>query len=180
MITLTPIAKKALQEYLNSIAPDTNLRLIIRSKFPGAYQVGLNHEPDEKLSAEDVVVDCGDFKIVMDGMSASYADGLKIDIISGPSGAQLKFEFPSPKWEDPVAQKVQMLIDTQINPSLESHGGYIQLLGVKRGIVEILMGGGCVGCPFSMMTLKDIIEKTIKEHIPEVEAVVDLTAQVLQ
>ncbi len=180
MITLTPIARQALKEYLDEIGPQTNLRLTIRSHTPGIYQVGLNHEPDTKRGESDTLVDCEGFNIVLDAQSAVHAEGLKIDLLSGPGGAQLKFEFPSPHWDDPVADKVQKLIDSQINPSLESHGGYIQLLGVKHGIVEILMGGGCIGCPFSMMTLKEVIENTIKEHVPEVKAVVDLTQHYYQ
>ena len=89
--------------------------------------------------------------------------------------------FSSPFAADDVeltgdtADKIRQLLDEQINPALASHGGYAQLIGVEGEKAIVEMGGGCQGCAVSAMTLRDGIERAIKEHVPEITEVVDAT-----
>jgi len=67
--------------------------------------------------------------------------------------------------------KVEKLIN-EIRPSLQADGGDVELVEVKDdGIVRVRLKGACAGCMFSQMTLKNGIEKYIKERIPEIENV---------
>lgn len=79
--------------------------------------------------------------------------------------------------EGTIPEKVQALLEASINPSLASHGGYATLVGVDeaKGDVFITMGGGCQGCAMSRMTLTQGIREAVKEAIPEVNEVVDVT-----
>lgn len=72
-----------------------------------------------------------------------------------------------------MKEKVQKVIN-KIKPMLEADGGSIELIGVdeKKGIVKVRLIGSCGACPFSMMTLKNLVEKTIKEEVPEVKEVI--------
>jgi Fe/S biogenesis protein NfuA len=72
-------------------------------------------------------------------------------------------------------QKIQHLFDTTINPSLAMHGGFAELIDVRENKVYVRMGGGCHGCGMVESTLKQGIEKFIKEEIPEIEELVDTT-----
>jgi len=54
---------------------------------------------------------------------------------------------------------------------LQADGGDVELVGVEGGIVKVRLKGACAGCPMSQMTLKNGIERLIKERIPEVSAV---------
>jgi len=74
-----------------------------------------------------------------------------------------------------LAEKVQQLLAESINPSLASHGGYAALVGVEDTKVFISMGGGCQGCAMSAATLREGIQVAIKEAIPEVTEIVDVT-----
>jgi len=74
-----------------------------------------------------------------------------------------------------LADRVQTVLDSEINPSVAMHGGFITLLGVKERIVFIQMGGGCQGCAQSTATLKAGVETAIRRAIPEVEHVYDTT-----
>ena len=76
---------------------------------------------------------------------------------------------------DPQAQKIQALIDTQINPAVADHGGFVSLAGYKENTVYVELGGGCQGCAMSQATLKEGIAKTIMENFPEVKDVIDVT-----
>ncbi|HSB40274.1 MAG TPA: NifU family protein [Methylomirabilota bacterium] len=71
--------------------------------------------------------------------------------------------------------KVQDLIDNMINPAVAGHGGFVQLVDVKDNKVYLQMGGGCQGCGAADVTLKQGIERLIREEIPEVEEVLDTT-----
>jgi Fe/S biogenesis protein NfuA len=74
-----------------------------------------------------------------------------------------------------IADKVQQLLAESINPSLASHGGYASLVGVDDTKVFLSMGGGCQGCALSAATLREGIQVAIREAIPEVTEIVDVT-----
>lgn len=74
-----------------------------------------------------------------------------------------------------LKEKVQALLENSINPAVAGHGGYIELIDVKDNTVYIQMLGGCQGCGAANYTLKAGIERMIKEEIPEVAEVLDVT-----
>lgn len=74
-----------------------------------------------------------------------------------------------------IRHVVQQVLDTQINPMVAQHGGVIHLLDVKDNTVFIEMGGGCQGCAMSTATLKNGVEKLIREFVPEVGEILDVT-----
>src|SRR6266404_1519096 len=76
---------------------------------------------------------------------------------------------------DELMTKVQDLIENMINPAVAGHGGFVQLVDVKDNKVYLQMGGGCQGCGAADVTLKQGIERLIKEELPEIEEVLDTT-----
>ncbi len=60
----------------------------------------------------------------------------------------------------------------KIRPALKADGGDVKVVEIKDGIVKVKLVGACGGCPMSTMTLKNAVEKVIKEQIPEVKQVV--------
>ncbi len=73
------------------------------------------------------------------------------------------------KW---IKKKVQDVLD-QIRPGLQADGGDVELVAVEDdGTVKVRLTGACAGCPMSTMTLKNGIERALKDHIPEVKEVV--------
>lgn len=57
-------------------------------------------------------------------------------------------------------------------PELVKHGGNVELMGVnEQGVVLVRLTGACSGCKFASATLKDVIEKTLKEKLPQVDHV---------
>jgi Fe/S biogenesis protein NfuA len=71
--------------------------------------------------------------------------------------------------------RVQELIDSMINPAVAGHGGFVELVDVQDNRVYLQMGGGCQGCGAADVTLKQGIERLIKDEIPEVAEVLDAT-----
>ena len=59
-----------------------------------------------------------------------------------------------------------------IRPSLQADGGDVELVDVKEGIVSLRLTGACAGCPMSAMTLKNGIERVLKQEISEIKEVI--------
>ena len=74
-----------------------------------------------------------------------------------------------------IKEKIQNLLDTGINPAVAGHGGVVSLVDVKERMVYLQMGGGCQGCGMADVTLKQGIEAMIREEIPEVVDIIDVT-----
>ena len=70
-----------------------------------------------------------------------------------------------------MKEKIQMAID-RVRPALQADGGDVELVGVKDGVVSVRLTGACGGCPMASMTLKDGIERVIREEVPEVKEVI--------
>jgi len=70
----------------------------------------------------------------------------------------------------PMKEKVEAVLN-DIRPMLQRDGGDVELVDIKGGIVTVRLQGACAGCPMSQMTLKNGIERVLKERIPEVTAV---------
>ena len=82
----------------------------------------------------------------------------------------------APKDDAPLEEKVLFTIVTEVNPSLASHGGFVDLVEItKKNEVVLNFGGGCQGCSSVNMTLKDGVEKQLKGLYPEISAVLDAT-----
>ena len=77
--------------------------------------------------------------------------------------------------EDEIRARVEHLLETQINPAVGSHGGWIELLGVQGNNVFLQLGGGCQGCGMADVTLKQGIETLLRQEIPELGEVLDQT-----
>ena len=69
-----------------------------------------------------------------------------------------------------MKEKVQAAIN-KVRPMLQADGGDVELVAVDKGIVTVRLKGACSGCPMSQMTLKNGIERMLKEQIPEVQSV---------
>ena len=74
-----------------------------------------------------------------------------------------------------LREKVQQILDDQINPGVASHGGFVELLDVQDNNIFIRMGGGCQGCGAADVTLKMGIERLIRDHVPQVREIFDTT-----
>jgi len=72
---------------------------------------------------------------------------------------------------DNLKDKVEATLN-KIRPALVADGGNVELVDVKDGVVKVRLVGHCAGCPMSQMTLRNGIERTLKQEIPEVKQVI--------
>lgn len=76
---------------------------------------------------------------------------------------------------DEIRERVQVVLDNDINPAVASHGGIVQLIDVRKNDIFIRMGGGCQGCGQATQTLRQGVETAIRRFVPEVGAILDVT-----
>lgn len=69
-----------------------------------------------------------------------------------------------------MKEKVEAALD-KVRPSLQADGGDVELVEIEDGVVKVELKGACGGCPMSQMTLKNGIERVLKEEVPEVKKV---------
>ncbi len=188
MITITGEAKHQILAALKEHGSEKKA-LRVEVKLGGAADFVYSMQligPEEKQS-QDVVEDAGGFEVVMDPTSAKNMEGATINYEDGIVQSGFKVDNPNkpespslgsgerPDLTGPTPQKVQRLIDTELNPAVAAHGGIISLVGLRDNKVYLSFGGGCHGCGMVDVTLKQGVEARIKEVIPEIEEVVDTT-----
>jgi Fe/S biogenesis protein NfuA len=132
--------------------------------------------PAEEAATDDARVRVGTVTLLVDPESARNLAGTTIDFVSGD---QSGFKFENPKrnrqWDDPAAERLQDLFETEISPGLAGHGGYVDLLDYRDGVAYVEMGGGCQGCGMASVTLREGIEVRVQQALPEVRRIVDAT-----
>jgi Fe/S biogenesis protein NfuA len=176
MITITDAASKQLAEILASQEEkDYCLRLAVTGRGPHGFEYELALLRANEKSADDVVVQASAITVLLDAKSLDQLKGCALDYVEQPGGLGFKIENPNPLWTDPVAMKVQRVLDTEINPGVATHGGFVALLDVRENKAFIKLGGGCQGCGMADVTLKQGIEVAIKRSVPEIAEVLDTT-----
>ncbi|MDE0089142.1 MAG: iron-sulfur cluster assembly accessory protein [Candidatus Poribacteria bacterium] len=175
LLEVTKTAQEKIQTVIDAEDVEVEgLRISIegRSASDFQYSLGLATEAEE----DDIIVEMGTFKVLVDAKSAPDLKGAVIDYVEDLNSSGFKIENPNkPTWDNPKAQKIQELIDERINPAVAAHGGQIELLNVEDDAIYIHMGGGCQGCGMANVTLKHGIEAMIQEVFPEITQVIDTT-----
>ena len=70
-----------------------------------------------------------------------------------------------------MREKIEKALNS-IRPYLTADGGNVELIDVTGHTVKLRLTGACGTCPMSTMTLKNLVERTLKEQVPEVRSVV--------
>ena len=155
--------------------PDACLRIAIAGRRGGQFAYELDLVAPTDAPASDLVVETPGLRLLVDPGSAENLEGAVIDLDPTAMGGALHIENPNEGWRDPVAARVQEVLDRQINPSVASHGGFVDLLEVRDGAAYVQLGGGCQGCAQVDVTLRQGIEVAIKAAVPQITQVIDTT-----
>ncbi len=172
MLTFTDTARQRVAHFLEA-QNDPDLRALRIAGDRASQRLWLVKETDRQDG--DAVFRVDAFDVYLDPLSAERLTGATVDFVDGVMQSGFRVFFPSPAWDDPLAQRVQDVIDTVINPGVAAHSGNVTLEGVEDGVAYISFGGGCQGCNAADVTLKGGVERLITQHVPEITAVRDST-----
>ena len=155
--------------------PDAVLRVRVLAKEGPRFRYEIALEDPRDRGDDDLSLEADGLTVVVDPNSAADLSGATIALDPGITGGGLRIDNPNEGWQDPVARAVQDVIDTQINPGVGSHGGMVTLVDVRDGTAFMRFGGGCQGCAAVDVTLKQGVETAVRNAVPAIQAIVDVT-----
>lgn len=175
MLTFTEAAQERIRAILRSKGQDgfaVRLRIIGRNTESFIYEFRTVEEATRR--PDDLIIACEGFNVFVDAESAPHLEGAVVDF-GGLGSSGFRIDNPNPVWTDETARHVAAVIAEQINPALAVHSGSVTLVDVKDNVAYIRMQGGCQGCGLAGVTLRQGIERQIKQQVPQIAAVVDVT-----
>ena len=177
---------KSAEEYLANLIKDKNetdlsIRIFISDPGTPKAETCLAYcKPDEAMP-DDMIINLDLINVNLEKRSLPFLKDAEVNFDNDTFGGQLTIKAPNARVpnissDSPVEDRINYVIYNEINPMLESHGGEVSLIEFNdHGEAVLQFGGGCQGCGMVDVTLKDGIEKTLVEQIPEVTGVKDTT-----
>ena len=182
LLTVTEAAQNHFRALLQKEEPSgMNLRVYVANPSTPHAEIGVTFCPSGEQEQGDIAFPFEGFSLFVDKASEKALQEAKIDFEQSLEGGQLSIRAPylkgqAPEKDSPLSKRVQYVLDSEVNPSLASHGGRVSLVDILQDKVVVLQfGGGCHGCGMVNVTLKQGIEKTLKEKFPEISEIRDAT-----
>ncbi len=181
-LTITDSAQDYLAELLSSQEDDVlGIRMFINEPGTPKAETCIAYCREADCRDDDLVIEYEKFTARYEGRSIPFLEDAFVDYAKDRMGGQLTIKAPNAKLpkvneNSPLEDRINYILYNEVNPSLASHGGEVSLVEVAEGNIAILrFGGGCQGCGMVEATLKDGVEKSLLEQIPELTAVKDMT-----
>lgn len=180
-ITITESAQKYLAELLAKQDTDgIGIRMFVSDPgTPKAETCIAYCRPGEEKD-DDTIMELEGFKAYFGQRSLPFLEDAKVDYADDKFGGQLTIRAPNSRMpnvgdDSPIEDKINYVLYNDVNPGLAAHGGVISLEEVVEGVAILRFGGGCQGCGQADVTLKEGVEKTMLEKIPELKGIRDVT-----
>lgn len=187
MLTFTDKARTMVRSFIDQSEGELEALRITMAGSPLApsFELTLVSEDERRPGEEEIDLD--DFTVLVAESQADDLEGATVDFVErvNESGFEVRTrqrpeaaepeegEVEAPR--GPVADKVKRVLEQQVNPAIAAHGGAIHLVDVKDTEVYVEMSGGCQGCAMSRATLKQGVERMLKQAVPELTAIHDVT-----
>lgn len=181
-VTITESAQDYLAELLaRQDDKGTGIRMFVADPGTPKAETCISYCRPGEDQDDDVVLALEKFTAYFEKRSLPFLEDAVVDYASDRMGGQLTIRAPNsrmPKVSDdsPLEDRINYVLYSEINPGLAAHGGEVSLEELtEEGIAILRFGGGCQGCGMVDMTLKNGVEKTLMEQIPELSGVRDVT-----
>ncbi len=182
MITITDAAQAHFAKLLANQEPNTQIRVFVINPGTPNAECGVSYCPPDAVEPNDTEIKFEKLSAYVDDISVPFLEDAEIDFVTDQLGSQLTLKAPNAKMrkvadDAPLIERVEYVLQSQINPQLASHGGRVSLMEITEdGYAILQFGGGCNGCSMIDVTLKDGIEKELLNLFPEeLKGVKDLT-----
>ena len=181
-ITITEAAQGYLAGLLEKQnTPGIGIRIFITQPGTQYAETCIAYCKPGEQKPEDTSFGLKDFTAWIDAISEPFLEDAIVDYAQDRMGGQLTIKAPNAKVpmiseDSPISERINYYLQTEINPGLASHGGMVSLVEVvEDGVAVLRFGGGCQGCGQVDLTLKDGVERTLIERIPDLKGVRDVT-----
>jgi Fe/S biogenesis protein NfuA len=175
-VRLTEIAVEKVSAFAdqNPEAQGKHLRIYVQGGSKAEFEYGFTF--DEPHSGDEILRQDG-LDLLVDRFSLLYMQGSTVDFVEDLRGSGFVVDNPNtpPLLQDPVAARIHQVLRDRINPGIASHGGWVNLIDYDAGRVYLQLGGGCQGCGMADVTLRQGIERILRDEVPEIVEVLDTT-----
>ncbi|MEE2025436.1 Fe-S biogenesis protein NfuA [Alkalimonas mucilaginosa] len=182
MISISETAQGHFVKLLEKQPAGTHIRVFVVNPGTASAECGVSYCPPDSVEDSDIQLPFNGFSAVVDAESQSFLVDAEIDFVTDQMGSQLTLKAPNAKVRKvsdnaPLRERVQYMIDAEINPQLANHGGNVSVVELSEaGVVVLQFGGGCNGCAQVDLTLKEGIEKELLNRFAgELTGVKDIT-----
>ncbi len=181
MVEITESAQKYLIELLSKQDDnEVGIRIFIADPGTPTAETCIAYCRPGEEQAEDERIEYEGFTAWIDDRSQPFLVDALVDYAEDRMGGQLTIKAPNSKLpqvsdDSPIEDRINYVLHSEINPGLASHGGMVNLVEVVEDVAVLQFGGGCQGCGMVDMTLKDGVEKTLMEQLPQLKGVRDVT-----
>lgn len=182
-LTITDSAQEYLRELLSKQdTPDMAVRIFVEKPGSPSAECCMAYTSPAEAEETDKLMEMEGLSAYIEEVSVPYLEDAVIDYSKDRMGGQLTFKAPKSKVPSigenaSVEERINYYLYSEINPQLASHGGNIQLVQLAEDdtVAVLEFGGGCQGCGMADVTLKDGVQKTLLERVPELKRVTDVT-----
>ena len=182
MLTFSDRAREIVQSYLDQSGGELSALRITMAGSPVAPRFELTLVGPSEIRESERTVEVEGFDVLVEEASASALEGASVDFVErlNESGFEVKLADEAKSARPgapsgPLADRVRDVLNAQINPAIASHGGAITLVDVQDSEIYLEMSGGCQGCAMSRMTLRQGVERMVRQAVPEVTVIHDVT-----
>lgn len=193
MIQLTDNARAKIQSLVDAeVVRDPALRIALvrgadapKSPLDRPYEITLVEREDKERT--EIAINLEGIRVLLNLDTSNLLSGATIDWSDEDGG--FRVETPEQKRREappvaspsgagisgPLAERVQYVLDELINPRIASHGGAVEMVDLADDTLYVRMSGGCQGCAASAATLRQGVERMVREEVPEIREIIDLT-----
>lgn len=182
MITITESAQEYLAELLKKQDCDgIAVRIFTLDAGTPKAETCISFCRPGEAQETDEIRQYASFNAYLEQRSIPYLKDAVVDYAKDSMGGQLTIKAPNSRLpqigqNSSLEDRVNYVLYNEINPSLAAHGGVVTLEEIFDSSVAVLkFGGGCQGCGMVDLTLKEGVEKTLREKIPQLTEVRDIT-----
>jgi len=182
MMTLTDRAIEVVRTYMDQSGGDlTALRVAVSGGGLADPDFELTLVTTDEIRSGEIELDVDGLTLVVDEGTAPRLEDATVDFLEriNESGFEVRLapssDAPATALTGALAEQVRDVLESQINPAIASHGGAITLVGVKATEIYLEMSGGCQGCAMSRMTLRQGVERMVRQAVPEITVIHDVT-----
>jgi Fe/S biogenesis protein NfuA len=187
-ITVTPDARAVVLDARAQEADAERLALWVEvtGARQGSYTYDIYFQVASDAGSKDLVTSFDGLTVVVPESSAARLVGARLDYSDEGEGGLVILNPNMPVTADTagiahgdlsseLAQRVLTVLEQQVNPSIAMHGGRADLVAVEEGVAYLRLSGGCQGCGLATVTLSQGIEVALRDSVPEISSVVDVT-----
>jgi Fe/S biogenesis protein NfuA len=190
MIQITPVARERIQGFVDAqVVQDPALRIELdrSAETPLGRNYAISLVEREDRQETEIAINVDEIRVFLNLDTSNLLSGAVVDWVEEDGASGFRVHDPNARppapprptsdlaLSGPLAERVQMVIDEVINPGIASHGGFVELVDVSDDTLYLRMGGGCQGCAASAATLRQGIERMVREEVPEITSIIDVT-----